>query len=95
MSSQRSTSFLNTSLEPSSTGGSKCKPRFAEFACSFVEVTSQVFAIGVLLFSSLGAGLPVRCCGNEGSDSNGFLGRRRELPGSYEWYVLLTLSITI
>ncbi|KAN0139057.1 Telomerase ribonucleoprotein complex - RNA binding domain containing protein [Lactarius tabidus] len=40
MSSQRSTSFPKTSLEPSclSTGGSKCKPRFAEFACSFVEI---------------------------------------------------------
>ncbi|KAH9063859.1 hypothetical protein EDB87DRAFT_73713 [Lactarius vividus] len=41
MSTQRSsTSTLSTSLGPSypSTGGSKCKPRFAEFACPFVEV---------------------------------------------------------
>jgi hypothetical protein len=90
MSSQRSTSFPKTSLEPSclSTGGSKCKPRFAEFACSFVEVISRVFVIGVFECSSLGADFPVRCRGHEGSDSNEFLGRRRELSGSYEWYVL-------
>ena len=96
MSSQRSTSFLNTSLEPACppTGSSKCKPRFAEFACSFVEVITRVSAFGVL-FSSLGAGFPVRCPGNEGSGSNGFLGRRREFPGSYEWCVLLTLSRAI
>jgi hypothetical protein len=97
MSSQRSTSFPKTSLEPScpSTGGSKCKPRFAEFACSFVEVISQVFTIAVFVCLSLGADFPVRCCCHEGSDSNEFLGRRRELSDSYEWYVLLTLSRAI
>ena len=55
MSSQRTTSFLNTSLEPScpSTEDSKCKPRFAEFACSFVEVISQMFATGLLMCSTV------------------------------------------
>ncbi len=39
LSTQQSISTHNTSLEPSpSTGGSKCKPRFAEFACSSAEV---------------------------------------------------------
>lgn len=87
MSSQRSASFPNTSLEPSSpsTGVSKSKPRFAEFACPLVEVISQGFATGALVCSSsFRAGFPVRCRGHKGSDSNGFLGRKRELSDSYE-----------
>jgi hypothetical protein len=86
--SQRSASSPNTSLDPSfpSTGVSKCKPRFAEFACPLVEVISQGFATGVLVCSSsLRAGFPVRCRGHKGSDPNGFLGTKRELSSSYEW----------
>ncbi|KAH9178168.1 hypothetical protein EDB89DRAFT_1149847 [Lactarius sanguifluus] len=47
MSTQRSTSTLSTSLGPScpSTGGSKCKPRFAEFACPFVEIYRFVVVV--------------------------------------------------
>ena len=71
--------------DPPVAGGSKGKPRFAEFACSHAEVVNQPGSFTTEALMWPGIGIPFRCFGHQGCHPKALLGSCRELSTGNEW----------